>query len=68
MIEHRHWVLGKNEKDGTAERMASADAGKVSDHLWFELVQERINDVKKIAAYLNQSPDWSVVETQGGII
>ena len=68
MIEHRHWVLGKDKRDNTAERMAVADVNKISDKLWFDLVDERIKDVKKLAAYLNQEPDWSVVDTQGGNI
>ena len=68
MIEHMHWVLGKSSHDSTAERMAIADVNKISDKLWFDLVQERISDVRKIAAYLNESPDWSKVDTQGGTI
>lgn len=66
MIEHRHWVLGKDKRDGVADRMAIADANKISDKLWYDLVQERINDVKKVASYLNVTPDWSKVDTKGG--
>jgi hypothetical protein len=65
MIEHRHWVLGKNTKDRTADRMAVADVNKISDKLWHDLVDERIKDVEKLAAYLNLKPNWSVVDTQG---
>jgi hypothetical protein len=65
MIEHRHWVLGKDKRDKTAERMAVADVNKISDKLWHDLVDERINDVEKLAAYLKLTPDWSVVDTQG---
>ena len=68
MIEHRHWVLGKDTKDRTADRMAVADVNKISDKLWYDLVQERINDVKKISRYLGKNPDWSVVDTEGGTI
>ena len=68
MIEHRHWVLGKDKRDSTAERMAVADVNKISDKLWFDLVDERIKDVKTLAAYLKQEPDWSVVDIQGGNI
>ena len=63
MIEHRHWVFGKGTRDKTAERMAIADANGVSDQLWHNLVNERKDDVKKLAAYLNLDPDWSVVDT-----
>jgi hypothetical protein len=63
MIEHRHWVLGKNKRDKTADRMAIADSNKISDKLWHSLVRERISDVKKISAYLKQEPDWSRVDT-----
>jgi hypothetical protein len=63
MIEHRHWVLGKMQRDGTAERMAVADAGKVSDVLWNSLVNERIADVKKMSEYLKIEPNWSEVDT-----
>jgi hypothetical protein len=70
-IEHRHWVYGKRGRDSTAERMTIADTKQnnqgelvsVSDNLWHELVEERIEDVKKLAAYLKQDPDWSVVDT-----
>jgi hypothetical protein len=67
MIEHRHWVLGKDTRDRTADRMAVADVNKISDKLWHDLVDERIKDVEKLAAYLNQKPNWSVVDTQGKI-
>lgn len=68
MIEHRHWVLGKSNHDNTAVRMAEADVNKISDKLWFDLVQERINDVKKLAEYLQLQPNWNVVDTVGGKI
>ena len=63
MIEHRHWVLGKNVKDKTADRMAVADVNKISDKLWYDLVDERISDVKKMSSYLKLEPDWSKVDT-----
>lgn len=68
MIEHRHWVLGKTKRDGTAERMAVADVNKISDKLWHDLVDERIKDARKIEAYLKMTPDWSKVDTQGNTI
>jgi len=68
LIEHRHWVLGKDKRDGVADRMAVADGNKISDRLWYDLVQERIKDVKTLAEYLNVKPDWSVVDTAGGDI
>jgi hypothetical protein len=68
VIEHRHWVLGKGKRDKTAERMAVADVDKISDKLWYSLVNERIKDVKILATYLKQVPDWSKVDTAGGII
>lgn len=64
MIEHRHWILGKNVRDNTAERMAIADVNQVSDKLWSELVDERIKDVEKLSNYLKIKPNWSVVDTQ----
>ena len=63
MIEHRHWVLGKSNHDTTAVRMAQADVNKVSDKLWYELVDERIKDVEKLGKYLKMEPDWSKVDT-----
>lgn len=64
MIEHRHWVLGKNVRDKTADRMAIADVNKISDKLWYSLKDERIADVNRLASYLNIKPDWSKVDTQ----
>jgi hypothetical protein len=68
IIEHRHWILGKDKKDRTADRMAAVDIDKASDRLWYELVNERINDVKKLSTYLKKQPDWTKVETAGGTI
>lgn len=68
MIEHRHWVLGKDKKDKVADRMAIADVNKISDQLWYDLVQERIKDVKTISNYLNITPNWNKVDTKGGNI
>jgi len=68
MIEHRHWVLGKDKRDNTADRMAIADVDKISDKLWHDLVDERIKDVKTLAAYLQEEPNWSVVDIAGGTI
>jgi hypothetical protein len=65
MIEHRHWVLGKNVHDNTAKRMAEADANKISDRMWYDLVDERVKDVKILSRYLNIKPDWSKVDTKG---
>jgi hypothetical protein len=63
MIEHRHWVLGKGVHDKTAERMAIADVNKISDKLWYSLKDKRVEDVEKLAAYLNVAPDWTKVDT-----
>jgi hypothetical protein len=68
MIEHRHWVLGKNVKDNTAVRMAVADVNKISDKLWYSLKDERVRDVEKLAEYLKMSPDWSKVDTDNIVL
>ncbi len=68
MIEHRHWVLGKNVHDNTARRMADADVNKISDKLWYSLVNERIKDVQLMSSYLKIEPNWSVVDTDGASI
>jgi hypothetical protein len=68
MIEHRHWVLGKNVRDKTADRMAVADVNKISDKLWYSLKDERIADVNKLASYLNIKPDWTKVDTDDIIL
>jgi hypothetical protein len=74
-IEHRHWVYGKRGRDSTAERMAVADTAVIdnqpvshSDSLWHQMVDERIEDVKKLSAYLKQEPNWSVVDTGNKIV
>ena len=68
MVEHRHWVLGKDKRDKVADRMATADKDKISDKLWHDLVQKRIEDVKLVANYINVTPDWSKVDTAGGTV
>jgi hypothetical protein len=65
MIEHRHWVLGKNVHDETAKRMAIADVNKISDKLWYDLVDERVKDVKLLSDHLKQQPNWAAVDTAG---
>lgn len=68
MIEHRHWVLGKDKKDKVADRMAVADTNKISDKLWYDLVDERVRDVQTVSKHTNISPDWSKVDTKGSTI
>lgn len=68
LIEHRHWLYGKNTRDGVAERMAHADMLISSDQLWHDLVHERIKDVKKLQQYIGVKPDWTKVDTEGGVI
>jgi hypothetical protein len=63
MIEHRHWVIGKDTRDKVADRMAIADVNKISDRLWFDLTDERIKDVWKLEDYLSMKADWSKVDT-----
>ena len=68
MIEHRHWVLGKDKRDTVADRMATADKDKISDKLWFDLTNERIKDVWKLEDYTGVKADWSKVDTQKATI
>lgn len=62
-IHHNHWVFGGREKDNTADRMLSDNNDRISDQMWFDLAQERINDVNKLSAYIQQTPNWDVVDT-----
>ena len=55
--------------------MAAADTAVVdnqpvshSDNLWHQMVDERIEDVRKLSAYLKQEPNWSVVDTGNKIV
>ena len=64
LIEHRHWVLGKDKRDGVADRMAIADVNKISDKLWYTLTDERIRDIWKLEDYLKQKADWSKVDIE----
>lgn len=67
-IQHNHWVYGGRQRDNTADRMLSDNHDKISDKLWYDLVDERIEAVNKLSKYLNMSPDWSKVDTRGGTI
>jgi len=62
-IQHNHWVFGQRSKDKVAERMLSDQHDRKSDALWYELVDERIADVKKLSEYLKLEPDWEKVDT-----
>jgi len=64
LIEHRHWVLGKSQRDSTVDRMQVADIGKISDKLWFSLKDERISDANKLSKHMGILPDWSKVDTR----
>jgi hypothetical protein len=44
--------------------MAVADVNKISDKLWFDLVDERIKDVWKLEDYLKMKADWSTVDVE----
>lgn len=66
-IHHNHWVFGARVKDGVADRMLSDNKDRISDQLWFDLVDERINDVQRLSHYLEILPNWSVVDTKKGI-
>jgi len=67
-IFHNHWVYGDRKKDKTADRMLSDNNDKISDKLWYSLVNERIDAVKKISKYLDMKPDWSKVDTRGATV
>lgn len=62
LIEHNHWVFGNRKRDATADRMLDKNHDKISDDLWYKLTPQRIEDIKKLAKYLNIQPDWSKVE------
>jgi hypothetical protein len=47
--------------------MLSDNKDKISDQLWFDLVEQRIEDIKKISKHTNMTPDWSVVDTRTNI-
>lgn len=66
-IHHNHWVFGNRQKDEVADRMLSDNKDRISDQLWFDLTQERINDIKKISEYMKVEPDWSVVDTEQNV-
>lgn len=66
-IHHNHWVFGNRQKDEVADRMLSDSKDRISDQLWFDLVDERIKDVEKLSNYINVEPNWSVVDIERGI-
>lgn len=65
MIRHNHFIFTGSGPDRVAAKMAVADVDKISDKLWKSLVNERVNDVKKLAAYIEVTPDWSKVDIEG---
>lgn len=68
MIEHRHWVIGKDKRDKVADRMAIADVDKISDKLWYTLTDERIRDVWKLEDHIKAKADWSKVDIEKATI
>lgn len=62
-IQHNHWVFGQRVRDKVADRMLSDNNDKKSDQLWYDLTDNRINDVNKLSRYLNSPPDWTKVDT-----
>jgi hypothetical protein len=71
-IQHNHWVLGFRQSDNVATRMHSdlsttdlnvkGNIEKYSNEQWTTLRQEHKNEIIKIGEYLNQAPNWSVVD------
>ena len=66
-IHHNHWVFGARDKDNVATRMLSDNKDRISDQLWFDLVEERIKDVKKISEHIKIAPNWNVVGVERNI-
>jgi hypothetical protein len=66
-IHHNHWVFGQRARDEVADRMLCDNKDKISDQLWYDLAQERINDVKLLSKHIGIEPDWSKVDTQIGL-
>jgi len=64
LIEHNHWTIKKTAPDKTAQRMIGDNRERISDKLWEDLGPERDKDVLKLAAYIKQVPDWSVVSNK----
>jgi hypothetical protein len=62
-IHHNHWIYGNRKQDNVANRMLSDNKDKISDKLWYELTDQRVEDVKKLSKYLKIEPDWSKVDT-----
>lgn len=63
-IQHNHWIYGGRQKDKTADRMLSDNKDRISDQLWFDLTDQRIEAVNKLAEYLKMEPDWTTVDTR----
>jgi len=66
-IQHNHWIFGHRKKDAVADRMLSDNKDRISDQLWFDLVEQRIIDVQKIATHTGLIPNWNVVDTQKNV-
>jgi len=62
-IHHNHWIYGGRTQDKVANRMLSDNKDKISDKLWYELTDQRVEDVKKLSKYLGIEPDWTKVDT-----
>lgn len=65
-IQHNHWIYGARTRDKIADRMLSDNHDKISDNLWYELVDDRIDAINKLSKYLCMEPDWAKVDTRGG--
>jgi hypothetical protein len=71
-IQHNHWVLGFRESDNVAARMHAdlsttdlkieGNIEKHSNKLWYDLREEHKKEIRKIGEYLNQEPNWRVVD------
>jgi hypothetical protein len=69
-IEHVHFNNGGRGIDNVNMRMHQADrvgGRSIIDSMWHNLVDRRIEDVEKIAKYLNMKPDWKYVDRKGRI-
>lgn len=59
VIEHRHWILGKNEKDMTADRMLADNTETESDEMWKKLSTIRVQDAILLGKAINYIPETS---------
>lgn len=61
IIEHMHWSFRKSKRDSVVANLRGNDYPKISGERWKAMLQDRIDEAKKIGSIIGVEPDLSKI-------